>query len=247
VAVVVVLVVLVLLAVAAVVGEGYASAAARDYVRERVLVALALPDDADIEVDVPGLVLVQALSGRLDVVDVVVPEADFGALRGTADFHAEDVPFDGFAPLGTLRGEFSIAEPDLAPIAGDLSGLELESIELEEPEVVVATSFRILGAQLPIAMGLEPSAVDGGIVFTPTTVRVGDEVFDADDLRADPFFGSLARDLLVQQSFCVAEHLPAAFTVTDVDVRGDDLVLAISGDGAVLGGPDIVTRGVCTP
>jgi len=57
---------------------------------------------------------------------------------------------------------------------------------------------------------------------------------------------ALAGQLLASQTFCVAEYLPQALTLTDVDVVGETLVLKINGDGTALGGPEIATMGVCS-
>ena len=220
---------------------------ARDYMRDRIIAVLGLDADAEVDVRLQGSMLLQALAGRLNVVDVSVPELAFGELAGSAEVHAEDIPFDQNAPVGVLRITFSIAEADLAPLADNLSGLELESIELEAPEIVVATTFVLFGFELPIGMGLEPSAVEGALTFTPTSVRVGDDSFSADELRDDPLLGLLAQSLLRQQSLCVDEFLPTALEVTDVDVRGALLVLGISGDGTALGGSGLTTLGSCPP
>jgi len=92
-------------------------------------------------------------------------------------------------------------------------------------------------------MGIEPSAEDGQIVFTPTSIRLGNDTYTAKELRQT--FGGFASQLLRQQSFCVAENLPAALTIVDVDVVGKDLIVTIDGDGAALGGPDLSTSGTC--
>jgi hypothetical protein len=136
-----------------------------------------------------------------------------------------------------------VAEGDVEALAGNLSGAQLESIVLEEPEIVAATTFSFFGFQLPVGMGIEPSADNGQIVFTPTSIRLGEENYTAEALRET--FGGFADQLLRQQSFCVAENLPAALVIVDVDVVEKDLVVQIDGAGAALGGPDLSTPGTC--
>jgi len=51
--------------------------------------------------------------------------------------------------------------------------------------------------------------------------------------------------LLKQQSYCVAQYLPKALTVTSVKVADHQLVMTISGDGAALGGSGFTTKGSC--
>ena len=237
---------LVALVVTVFVVDGYAKAAARDYVEERIVAVLGLPEDAVVEVDLGGgLLLPQVLQGRIDVVDVTVPEATFGVLTGAVTVHAEQVPLDATQPVPTLRVEFRVAERDLPDLGRNLAGLELDTIRLDPPEIVGTTEFSVFGFAVPVGLGLEPSAVDGEIVFTPTTVLVGGEEIDAAALLADPVFGGLARGLFQQQSVCVAASLPVALTVTDVTVEDDALAVFITGDGARLGGEELSTLGTC--
>lgn len=226
--------------------DAYAKATARDYIRERIVAALGLPADAEVEVDLGGgLLLPQVLQGRVDQVDIDVPEATFGPLTGAATVHAEQVPLDETQPVPVLAVEFRVAEDDLPDLARNLAGLELDSIRLDPPEIVGETEFSVFGFAVPVGLALEPSAVDGEIVFTPTTVLFGGEEIDADALLADPVFGGLAQGLFQQQSVCVAEQLPAALTVTEVVVEDDALAVFITGDGARLGGEELATTGTC--
>ena len=228
------------------VADGIAKDYARDYVRERVVAVLDLPADARVDVDLGGgSIILQALAGRIDEVAVSVPELSFGELTGAATLRAEGVPLDETLPVEVLRVEFSVGEGDLAAIAGSLSGLELDSIELEEPAILVGSTFSLFGLPIPLGVALVPSAEDGQLVFTPETVTVAEQQFAAADLLANPLFGAFARDLLQQQSVCVAASLPRALVVTDARVDGERLVLAIRGDGTALGGSDLATPGVC--
>jgi hypothetical protein len=228
------------------VADGIAKDYARDYVRERVVAVLDLPADARVDVDLGGgSIILQALAGRIDEVAVSVPELSFGELTGAATLRAEGVPLDETLPVEVLRVEFSVGEGDLAAIAGSLSGLELDSIELEEPAILVGSTFSLFGLPIPLGVALVPSAEDGQLVFTPETVTVAEQQFAAADLLANPLFGAFARDLLQQQSVCVAASLPRALVVTDARVDGERLVLAIRGDGTALGGSHLATPGVC--
>jgi len=245
-ALIVVAILLLLGFIAFLVGDGWAKDYARDYVRTRVIAVLGLPDDARVDVELGGgSIILQALAGRIDSVDVTVPEATFGALTGAVELHAEGVPLAETSPVDVFRVKFSVDEKDLVAIAGSLSGLTLDSIELEEPEIVVSSAFNVFGIPFPLGMTLEPSAVDGALVFTPTSVTVAQNTFAADDILADPLFGPFARDLLKQQTVCIAANLPQALVITGAEVDGDKLVLGFTADGAALGGPELSTPGVC--
>jgi hypothetical protein len=238
------LVLAILLVIAFFVADAYAKDYARAYIKERIVAVLGIDDPSKVQVDIgEGSVLLQALRGELDQIDVTAEQVSFGILNGAATVHAEGVPLDENAPVDALEVTFAVAEGDVEALAGNLSGLQLESIVLEEPEIVASTTFNFFGFQIPVGMGIEPSADEGRIVFTPTSIRLGEDNYTAEELRET--FGGFADQLLRQQSFCVAENLPAALTIVDVDVDAKNLVVKIDGDGAALGGPDLSTPGTC--
>lgn len=239
-------VLLLVLVLAFFVADAAAKAYARDYVKERIIAVLGLPADAQVDVDLGGgSIILQALTGRVAEVDVGVPAVSFGELSGGATVHAEGVPLDAEAQVDSLDIRFEMSEEDLAPLADNISGLELHSLTLEEPAIFAATEFDLFGFVLPISMGLEPGAQDGRVTFTPTTIRIDDDEYSALELAENPLFAALAGPLLQQQQICVAQELPSGLTVTDVVVDGDLLVISIDGDGAALGGPALSEPGSC--
>lgn len=235
----------ILITIALVVADGYAKDYARDYIKQRIIQVLGIEPGTPVTVDIgEGSVLLQALAGRLDSVDVTAAKVTFGELTGSAVVHAEGVPLDENAATRELQVEFAVAEADVAALAGSLSGMSLDSVELDEPEIIANTTYLLFGfIELEVGMGLEPSAQDGQIVFTPTSIRLNGESFTAEQLRQS--FGQLADELLAQQSVCVDESLPVALTIVDVDVVKKELLVKIDGDGVVLGGPDLSTLGTC--
>jgi hypothetical protein len=238
------LLLVVALVVAYVIGENYAKNYARDYIKERIVAVLGVEDPDTVTVDVAGPVLLQALAGRLNQVDVTAESVTFGTLSGAATVHAEGVPLDANAPTDTLDVTFAMPEDQVASaLAGNLSGLNLDSITLDEPEISVTSTLNLFFFTLPVGMGIVPSAEDGRLVFTPTTVTLGDQDYTVDELRQE--IGNLADPLLQQQSLCVNESLPVALTIVDVDVVKKDLVIKINGDGVVMGGSDLSTPGTC--
>jgi len=232
-------------AIAFVVGDGMAKDYARDYIKQRIVAVLGIEDPDTVTVEVGGgSVLFQAMGGRLSDVEVTAEQVTFGDLTGAAFVRAQDVPLDESAATRALDVTFEIAEAQVAAAMGtDLNGIQLQSIALEEPEIVVATELDLFFFTLPIEMGLLPSAEEGRILFTPNTITLGEDAYTADELRQE--LGEFADAFLSVQSLCVNETLPVALTIVDVDVIGKDLVLAINGDGVVLGGDDLSTMGTC--
>lgn len=219
---------------------------ARDQIKQKVVAALGVDPSTQVDVTLGGgSVLLQALGGKLATVDVTIPKLTFGTLVGSATMHATQVPLDQSAPLQKLAITYRVSEKNVRVLASQLSGMTLDTITLEQPEIVANATFTVLGFGIPVGLGLTPSASKGELVFTPTTILVSGQKFTSKQLIATPGLGSLARSLLKQQSFCIAQYLPKALAATSVKVVDHQLVLGISGDGAALGGSAFTTKGSC--
>jgi len=243
---VVAVVVILALIVGVVVADAAVKAYAQDQIKQKVVAALGVDPATQVDVKLGGgSVLLQALSGKLSTVDVTIPKLAFGTLVGSASMHATQVPLNQSAPLQKLAITYRVSEKNVRVLASQLSGMPLDTITLEQPEIVANATFRVLGFGIPVGLGLTPSASKGQLEFTPTTILVSGQKFSSKQLIATPGLGSLARSLLKQQSFCVAQYLPKALTVTSVKVVSHELVLGISGDGAALGSSAFTTKGSC--
>ncbi|HEX7834653.1 MAG TPA: LmeA family phospholipid-binding protein, partial [Pseudolysinimonas sp.] len=122
------------------VGDAYAKDYARQYIKDRIIAVLGIEDGTPVTVDIgDGSVLLQALRGELDQIDVTADQVTFGILKGAATVHAEGVPLDQNAPVDSLQITFAVAEGDVGALAGNLSGMELQSIKLDQPEIVANT------------------------------------------------------------------------------------------------------------
>jgi hypothetical protein len=244
-ALVVVASVVVLGIVAFLIADAIAKDYARDYVRARIVEVLQLPDDAEVAVDLGGgSIILQALSGRVDEVDVAVPEVAFGELSGAVRLHAEGVPLDESAPVEALRIDFAIGADDLAALGQGGDAAAAPTFELTEGEVRLSSDFALFGATIPLGLSLEPSAADGALVLTPTSVTIGSETFEAgsDD---DSFLAQLVSGLFQPQTLCIAGSVPQALVFTGATVDDAELLLTFRGDGASFGGPELSTPGTC--
>ncbi len=243
---VVAVVVLVVLVVGFFVADAAARVYARDQIKQKIVAVLGVDPTTDVHVTIGGgSVLLQALVGRLSSVDVTVPKLAFGTLVGSVTLHATQVPLNENAPLQKLAISYRVSEKNVRVLASNLSGLKLDTVTLAPPEIVAGASLTVFGFGIPVGLGLTPSASSGQLNFTPTSIRVSGQTFTAKQLMATPGIGALARNLLKQQSFCLAQYLPKALTVTSAKVVGRELVLTISGDGAALGGSAFSTKGSC--
>ncbi len=228
-----------------------ADAIARDYatgyVKRQIIQVLALPEDTPVDVTLgDGSIILQAISGSINQVDISADDLTFGELTGDAVIHATKVPLDGNAPVEQLGITMTISEENVRTLAGSLSGLELKSIELEDSVIKIASEFNVFNLfVIPVAVDLAPGATEGGITFDPVTVYLGKDPISVADLRDNPEFSALAGDLLRTQAVCVANSLPQALTLDDVEVVGSDLVVTVNGDGVALADPRLGTMGTC--
>lgn len=244
-AIIVVAVLIVLGIIAFIVAEAWAKDYAHDYVRARVVEVLQLPEDAEVDVDLGGgSIILQALAGRVNEVDVEVPEVAFGELSGAVRLHAEGVPLDETVPVEVLRIDFAIGADDLAALGQGEDAATAPTFAFDDGEVQIGSEFVLFGASIPLALSLTPSAVDGALVLTPTSITIGSETFDAgsDD---DSFFGQIVAGLFQPQTLCVAASVPQALVLADATIDDAELILAFDGDGAAFGGPELSTLGTC--
>jgi hypothetical protein len=243
---VVAVVVVVALIVGAFIADAAVKAYAQDQIKQKVVAALGVDPATHVDVKIGGgSVLLQALGGKLSTVDITIPKLSFGQLVGSATMHATEVPLDQSAPLNKLAITYRVSEKNVSVLASQLSGMTLDTVTLDPPEIVANATFKVLGFGIPVGLGLTPSAANGQLAFTPTSILVSGQKFTSKQLLSTPGLGGLAKQLLKQQTFCIAQYLPKALHVTSVKVVGHELVLAISGDGAALGGSAFTTKGSC--
>jgi hypothetical protein len=235
---------LLLAVIAFFIGEGLAKEYAQDYVRTRIVEVLQLPADAQVDVDLGGgSIIFQALAGRIDTVDVEVPDVAFGELTGDVVFHAEGVPLDETAPVDALRVDFTIGAEDLTAL-GEGQDTEAPTFVFEEGEVSLTSEFELFGSSIPLGLTFAPSAAEGALVLTPTSLTIGTQTFEA-DTTDESFLGQIARALLQPQTLCIAGSVTQALVLADATIDEQELVLRFDGDGAALGGPELATPGTC--
>ena len=243
---VVLAIVVVALLVGARIADGAAKSYARDRIRTQLVSSLGLPASTDVLVDVGSdPILPQALAGSLAAIDVRLSGLSFGELTGTAYVHANDIPLDTSKPTKTVEIDYVVTEANLAALAKNLGGVDVTAVTLEKTEIVAASTVTVLGATVPVSIGLTPSVVDGRLVVTPADVRVAGQTFTAAQLAANPLFGGVARTLLKEQSFCLAQYLPKALTATAVQIANGSLSVSFTGQDVALGGSEFRAKGSC--
>ena len=198
--------------------DNWARQQVADYVTEKVEQVLNLDNGDPVTVEIAGVsVIAQVLTGTLDEVDVGVDDVTIGEFTGGVSLRAEGIPIDLQKPIDEVR--------------------------LVDSEIQFESTFRLLGLGVEVGVAVEPFAENGEIGFTPTSVSLNGSTSSAESLKKT--FGAAAESLLKTRSICVARWLPVALTVDEVAVRGDDLVITIGADKAILSDESLQTLGSC--
>lgn len=232
-----------MLVAAVIVAADFASRAyVRDLVGKRIAAAFGL--DEQPEVAVGGFsMLVQLAAGELDRVDVAARSATLGGLTGAVDATATGIPLNQSLPVESLSVGFAIGEEELDKLSDNLSGVPITSIDIDGNNILVAVGFEVFGSPVPIELAIAPGAADGQLTFEPRSISLNDATVTAEQLRR--LFGGVADAVIRTQSFCIARHLPDAFKLESVEIRGELVELAVNADGAVLNEDALAATGAC--
>ncbi|MFJ6654065.1 LmeA family phospholipid-binding protein [Microbacterium sp. NPDC091313] len=232
-----------LVAGAAVGAEALARGAVQGGVRQLVVAQVDLPADQPVDVEVPGLVIPQLLSGRLDAVDVSSPDVAVGPLTGDVAVRLTDVPIGADAAAGPGTAQVRLDADQLRVLLGTIDDFPADTVALAAPDVTISRALSVLGVSIPVGVSLQPGAADGRLVLTPSAFRIGDAQVSADDLRSR--FGGVADAVLREWNVCIAADIPAALTLTGASVVGDQVVADFAIDGAVVVDPALRANGAC--
>lgn|GEM_PF-662238 len=228
-------VVLVLLVVGVILVETVGRSVATALVRDKIVTSSGLASSDGVTVDLgSGSLVLQALSGGVDIVTIDIDRFEVNGLVSSARVIATEVPLNSASPLETLTINVTVPGDEIDQLASSLSGLELESIQLNDDTIRVSTVFEIFVIRIPVAVDLLPVAAGDSIAFEPQSVLLGDEQISVADLRNNQIFSGLAGSLLDSREFCVASSLPQALSIDTVAVVGSNLEIKLSGDGIAL-------------
>ena len=129
----VVLGVIVLLIAAGFAVDALVRGLAEKAIADRVSSALDVPAGTPVDVAIGGgPVLVQAVTGRLDRVDIAVDDLDLGPLTGDLAIVAQGVPLDTDAATRVLTVRYAVPSAALEAVAPEIPAwaLDVDPIEL---------------------------------------------------------------------------------------------------------------------
>ncbi|MHB1171316.1 MAG: LmeA family phospholipid-binding protein [Lacisediminihabitans sp.] len=224
--------------------DGWVRQQVAGVVRQKVSAVLKLDSQQPVTVSIAGVsVLAQLATGKLDEVDVAVDKVAFGELTGAVTFTARGMPIDGTKPVDHLQVDLRVSENGVKKLFSSLSPSTVDSLTLSNNQIEVGGTVAVFGVPISVRVGIEPTARDGELGFTPTSVEVNGATTSAAELTAR--YGPLASALVGTRSFCVASLLPKALHLDAVAVRGNELVVTIAAKTLVLSDASLSALGSC--
>lgn len=245
-AIAVVVVIVLVLVAAFFVADYLVKKYATNYVRDHVASSLGLTSTAPVSVDLgDGSILLQAASGHIDNVTVTVDPLVLNGLTGSATLKAKDVPLSQTKPVPSLDVTVFIPTSTLTKAIStvpDLARLK-PVVTTKGDQVVVTGTFSLFGLPQTVAVTLTPKVTNGQPSFVVDTAS-----FDGASVSVtvlDRYLPGLSSALESGTTLCIAKDLPAAFTLTGVEVTGDSIVSTFSGDGVELNSASLAQKGTC--
>ncbi|MBB2976236.1 hypothetical protein FHX49_001810 [Microbacterium endophyticum] len=226
------------------VGEAVARDLVTKSIRQTVIAELSLPADQRVNVELEGMILPQLIAGSLTSVHIDSDDVTVGPATGDVSVDLLDIPIRGEGDIGGGSGTVTFSEDQLRALMATVDGFPAESLGLDDPDVTISTDFSFFGASFDIGVALTPSAADGELVLTPSSLQLGGAEITAGDLQSR--FGSLTDGVLQDWRVCVAQYIPAAITLTDVSVDHADVLASFDIDPRVATDPAMQEAGTCS-
>lgn len=239
-ALVVVLVVVALLAVA---GEVAARTLAPKIIRDQLVANLGLPAGQRIDVEIPGLLLPQLAFGNVPEMTIASDDVEFDGIDGDVRVNLQDVPVWGGVDWSGGSAQIILDETQTRALLARVDGFPVDAFRLAAPEVALETAFDVFGASIPLGVRLTAEARAGDLVLAPTTLLLGDTEVSADAVRQQ--LGPLVGSFLEEWEICLAQYLPAALTLRDVQVEEPGVIARFEIDSGILRDPQMQANGTC--
>ena len=162
---------------------------------------------------------------------------------GDVTVTAYDIPIRGGGEMGSATATVVLTEEQLRTLMSTVEDFPADSLGLAAPDVTMSTELSLFALSFPVGVSLTPSAVEGDLVLSPSSLQLAGADISADGLRSQ--FGRVADLVLRDWTVCVAQYIPAGLTMTAVAVEGDELVADFDIDGAIISDPSLQQNGSC--
>lgn len=224
-------------------GEFVARSLVDRSIRDRVIEALDLPENQQLDVQTSGFMLVQLALGRLDDVSVSSDSVTLGPFTGAVDAAARGVDLRG-GPIEQASGTVRVDADQLTSLLTTGTDLPVDAIELFDSHITASGTIEVFGLGVPLSITLTPGADNGDITLTPISATVAGATLDLAALAER--YGSVVGGTLDTQRVCIADRMPAGILLDDVTVANDLLTATFTVDGEIGVDPTLLEPGTCS-
>jgi hypothetical protein len=245
-ALIAILVVVVVLVALFFVADFVARQFATNYVRQQVASSLGLASDAPVAVDLgSGSLLLQAATGRIDVVTITVDPLTLNGLSGSAALTGHGIPLSTTVPVTSLNGEVRIPAVTIHKAIAQVPSLApyKPKVTIVANHVDVAATVSILGFPQRLGITLTPKVTKGKPGLSIDAITVDGTRISAAQL--DQYIPGVAGVLHTGVSLCIADQLPKSLLLTGISFKGQTLVSTFSGNGIELNSESLGSKGTC--
>lgn len=207
---------------------------------------LALGATHPVDVELGGVAVVPALTGRLGDLTIAVDDAElFDGLTGTVELHADSVPFD--FQHGEIRGAvgtLTLNRSQLSPAIHLLTSGVADGGKVDDGQLVVSKEVSLFGVDVPVKANLGLAVRDGDVVIKPRGIdAVG---FDLSAKRLRKLTGHSLDGILKSHDVCVRDRLPAGLELTGIDLLASGSArLTVAVSPRILSDPAELEAGEC--
>ncbi|WP_434812308.1 LmeA family phospholipid-binding protein [Microbacterium sp. bgisy189] len=237
-------IVVVLLAVGVVIAEQVARSATVSTVRSMIIDQLDLPADQQLDVEIPGMVLPQLITGTLGEVRVASDDVSFEGLSGAIEVVASGVPIRGDAAADSAHARLTLDQAQLRSLLAQVDGIPVETVTIDDDRVGMLAELDLFLTTIEVGVTLETEVEQGDLVLSPDTLTVAGAELSAGALLEQ--FGPVAESILGSWTICLADRLPAGLTLEAVTVENDHIVADVDIDGAIIVDEALQQPGTCT-
>lgn len=224
-------------------GDAIARSIVEQTIRQQTITQLSLPADQQVDVEVGGPVLLGLIVGSLGEVRVASDDVPLGRLTADVSVMAQDVPIHGAGDWSGAYATVTLDESQLQELLATLEDFPADTVEIDAPDVAVTFQLNALVTTVPVGVALTPRAENGELILSPSSLRIADAEISAESIVQQ--FGAIASTVVRDWDVCIAQYLPAALRLTDVQVDPAAVVVDFEIDSSILRDASARENGTC--
>jgi hypothetical protein len=184
-----------------------------------------------------GPVLLQYLGGSFVRVAVDAPTLTANGVPMAVHLVATDVPTTLSKPLPNISGTVSLTQ---AALNDALKVPDASALALGDGVVTYDSAQRVLGFPVSYTVTAKASVSGPDVLLTPADIHITSGPVSLD-------LTGVVNALLGENpaSVCVADQLPAAIHLTDIDVKPSHVTVSFKGSNVLLTEAALSTKGSC--